>query len=175
LHERNQYLDGNGKIITESFKDYTKRGIEKEFRTLEEFLTRWNSAEKKKAIIEEMENHGIQLENLKEEIKKDLDIFDLVCHIAWDMPPLTRRERAERVRKQNYFTKYGEQARKVVEALLDKYADDGINNIEDMAVLRIDPFKRMGTPAELVNLFGGKSGYLSAIKELESHIYYRAA
>ena len=175
LHVRNQYLDANGKVITESFKDYTKRGIEKEFRTIDEFLTRWNSAEKKKAIIEEMEAHGIQLENLKEDIKKDLDIFDLVCHIAWDMPPLTRRERAEHVRKQNYFTKYGEQARQILDALLDKYADDGIDNIEDMAVLRIDPFKHMGTPSELVHLFGGKTGYLSAIKELESHIYYRAA
>lgn len=174
LHERKQYLDGNGKIITESFKDYTKRGIEKEFRSIDEFLTRWNSADKKKALIEELEEHGIQLANLREEVKKDLDVFDLVCHIAWDMPPLTRRERAEHVRKQNYFTKYGEQARIILDALLDKYADEGIDNIEDMAVLRIDPFKHMGTPRELVNLFGGKTGYLSAIKELESRIYYRA-
>lgn len=171
LHERKQYLDGNGKIITESFKDYTKRGIEKEFRTLGEFLARWNGADKKKAIIDEMESHGIQLENLKEEIKKDLDVFDLVCHIAWDMPPLTRRERADRVRKQNYFTKYGEQARLVLDALLEKYADEGIDNIEDMAVLRLAPFTGMGTPPELVHLFGGKPGYLGAVKELESHIY----
>lgn len=175
LHERKQYLDGNGKIITESFKDYTKRGIEKEFRSIDEFLNRWNSANKKKALIDELEEHGIQLANLKEEVKKDLDVFDLICHIAWDMPPLTRRERADRVRKQNYFTRYGEQARQILDALLDKYADDGIDNIEDMAVLRIDPFKHMGTPAELVNLFGGKVGYQNAIKELESHIYYRAA
>ena len=175
LHVRNQYLDGDGKMITESFKDYTKRGIKKEFRTIDDFLTRWNSAEKKKIIIEEMEKHGIQLENLKQEVKKDLDIFDLICHIAWDMPPLTRKERAEQVRKQNHFTKYGEQARKVIEALLDKYEDKGIDNLEDMSVLRIDPFKHMGTPTELVNLFGGKTGYLNTVKELESYIYYRAA
>jgi type I restriction enzyme R subunit len=171
LHERRQYLDADGKIITESFKDYTRRGLAKEFRTLEEFLTRWNGADKKKAVIDELEAHGIQLENLKEEVKKDLDIFDLVCHIAWDMPPLTRRDRADRVRKQNYFTKYGDQARLVLDALLEKYADEGIDNIEDMAVLRIAPFKRMGTPAELVHLFGGKTGYLGAVKELEAHIY----
>ena len=175
LNERVQFLDSNGALITESLKDYTKRNILKTYRSLDDFLSRWNSAEKKKTLIEEMEAQGIILENLKEEVKKDLDLFDLICHVAWDMPALTRRERAENVKKRNYFTKYGEQARKVINALLDKYASEGIENIEDMAVLKIDPFTQMGTPAEIVNIFGGKDGYLKMIKELENLLYKEAA
>ncbi|OHB98483.1 MAG: restriction endonuclease, partial [Planctomycetes bacterium RIFCSPLOWO2_12_38_17] len=129
LNERVQHLDANGKLITESLKDYTKKGILQEFQSLDDFLARWNSAHKKKAVIEELESHGIIPENLMAEVKKDLDAFDLICHIAWDVPALTRRERAENVKKRNYFTKYGEKARKVIEALLDKYADEGIENI----------------------------------------------
>lgn len=175
LNERVQFLDGDGTLITESLKDYTKRNILKAYRSLDDFLTRWNSTEKKKALIDELEAEGIILENLKEEVKKDLDLFDLICHVAWDMPALTRRERAENVKKRNYFTKYGEQARNVIEALLDKYATEGIENIEDLAVLRIDPFKEIGTPAEIVRLFGGKNGYLKMIKELEIELYKEAA
>ena len=175
LNERVQFLDADGTLITESLKDYTKRNILKTYRSLDAFLNRWNSADKKKALIEEMEAQGIILENLKEEVKKDLDLFDLICHVAWDMPALTRRERAENVKKRNYFTKYGEQARKVINALLDKYASEGIENIEDMAVLKIDPFTKMGTPAEIVNIFGGKDGYLKMIRELENLLYKEAA
>lgn len=175
LNERIQFLDSDGKLITESLKDYTKRNILKKFRSLDEFLNKWNAAEKKKAIIEELEAQGIILENLKEEVKKDLDLFDLICHVAWDMPALTRRERAEKVKKRNYFTKYGPQARRVIEALLDKYATEGIENIEDMAVLKIDPFTKIGTPAEIVKIFGGKDGYLKMIKELETLLYKEAA
>ncbi len=175
LNERIQFLDGDGKLITESLKDYTKRNILKNFRSLDEFLNKWNSAEKKKAIIDELEAQGVILENLKEEVKKDLDLFDLICHVAWDMPALTRRERAEKVKKRNYFTKYGPQARRVIEALLDKYATEGIENIEDMAVLKIDPFTKIGTPAEIVKIFGGKDGYLKMIKELETLLYKEAA
>jgi type I restriction enzyme R subunit len=171
LNERVQHLDANGKLITETLKDYTKKSILQEFRTLDDFLAHWNSAHKKKAVIEELESHGIMVENLLDEVKKDLDVFDLICHIAWDKPPLTRRERAENVKKRNYFTKYGEQAKKIINALLDKYASEGIENIEDLAVLRIDPFNQMGTPSEIVQIFGGKEEYLHAIKELEHELY----
>lgn len=175
LNERVQFLDGDGTLITESLKDYTKRNILKSYRSLDDFLTRWNSAEKKKALIEELEAEGIILENLKEEVKKELDLFDLICHVAWDMPALTRRERAENVKKRNYFTKFGEQARNVIDALLEKYATEGIENIEDLSVLRIDPFNEIGTPAEIVKLFGGRNGYLKMIRELKSQLYKEAA
>lgn len=138
------------------------------------FLQVWNDAEKKQAVIDELENHGLIFEELKEEIKSDLDIFDLICHIAWDAPALTRRERAENVRKRNYWTNYGDKARTVLEALLDKYAENGIENIESMKILTVDPLKELGTPTELVNAFGGKPQYLAAIRELEAEIY-RAA
>lgn len=174
LNERVQYLGADGKIITESLKDYTKRNFLKEYRTIDEFLARWNKAEKKKAIVAELEEQGIIFENLREVIKKDLDIFDLICHVAWDKPPLTRRERADNITKRNYFTKYGEQARNVIAALLDKYADEGIDNIEDLSVLKIEPFTQIGTPTEIIKIFGGKDAYLAAIKELEKEIYKAA-
>jgi len=171
LNERVQHLDANGKLITETLKDYTKKSILQEFRTLDDFLAHWNSSNKKKAVIEELESHGIMIENLLDEVKKDLDVFDLICHIAWDKPPLTRRERAENVKKRNYFTKYGENAKQIINALLDKYASEGIENIENLAVLRIDPFNQIGTPSEIVQIFGGKEGYLHAIEELEHELY----
>lgn len=174
LNERVQHLDGSGKLITESLKDYTKKSIIREFRTLDDFLTRWNKAQKKKALIEELESHGVMLENMISEVKKDLDVFDLICHIAWDMPALTRRERAERVRKRNYFTKYGDRARLVIDALLDKYADEGIEDMEDIAVLRVEPFTNIGTPTEIIKIFGGRDKYLHVIEELEHELYAAA-
>ncbi|MCC6325312.1 MAG: DEAD/DEAH box helicase family protein [Candidatus Brocadia sp.] len=174
LNERVQHLDANGNLITESLKDYTKKGILREFRSLDDFLTRWNGAHQKKAVIEELESQGIIPENLMSGVKKDLDVFDLICHIAWDMPALTRRERAENVKKRNYFMKYGEKARKVIDVLLDKYADEGIENIEDLAILRIEPFSQIGTPTEIVQIFGGREQYLHVIEELE-HALYTAA
>lgn len=171
LSERHQFLDANGKFITCSLKEYTKNGILTSYRSLDNFLQAWNDAEKKKIIIEELESLGILFEDLKEEIKVDLDIFDLICHIAWDAPALTRKERADNVRKRNYWTKYGEQARHVLNALLDKYAERGIENIEDMKILTVEPLKDMGTPAEIVKIFGGKSQYLAALRELEAEIY----
>ncbi len=171
LNERVQHLDLNGKLITETLKDYTKNGLLKEFRSLDDFLARWNSFEKKRAVIDQLESHGIMLDNLLSEVKKDLDAFDLICHIAWDKPPLTRRERADKVKKRNYFTKYEDKARTILNALLDKYADEGIDNIEDPSVLRVEPFNRFGTPAEIVKIFGGRDKYLEAIEELEREIY----
>lgn len=174
LHERVQFLDEEGKLITGSIKDYTKRKVKEEFKTLDEFLNRWNSAEKKQAIIEELEANGIIYENFKEEIGKEMDIFDMILHCAYDMPPLTRKERAERVKKRNYFAKYGEQAKAVLEALLEKYADDGIENIESLSVLKVQPFDKFGSPLEIIKLFGGKEKYLNAIAELERELYEAA-
>jgi len=170
--ERVQYYGPDGKLITESLKDYTKNAVRKEYQSLDDFLRRWKSAEKKQVMIAELEEQGVLLEALAEEVGKDYGPFDLICHVAFDQPPLTRRERAENVRKRNYFTKYGEQARLVLDALLDKYADEGIENIEDPKVLRINPFDSFGTPTEIVKtIFGGKPNYEQAIRELERELY----
>lgn len=169
--ERVQYYGPEGKLITESLKDYTRKAVRKDYASLGDFLRRWKSPEAKAAIISELEQRGVFLELLAEEVGKDFDPFDLICHVVFDQPPLTRRERAENVKKRNYFTKYGDQARAVLESLLDKYADTGIENIEDIRVLTLDPFKNMGTPAELVSAFGGRPAYTNALKELESQLY----
>ena len=171
LSERKQYLDADGHLITTSVKEYCKTGILTSYRSLDNFLQTWNDAEKKRAIIEELESQGIIFEELKDEIKNDLDIFDLICHIAWDAPALTRKERAENVRKRNYWTKYGDKARNVLNAILDKYAETGIEAIEDMKVLTVPPITDIGTPKEIIDSFGGKPQYLQAIRELESEIY----
>jgi type I restriction enzyme R subunit len=175
LNERVQYLDENGKLITGSLIDYTRRSLLKEFTSLDNFLNRWNASEKKAALIEELEQQGIILENLRADVKKDLDVFDLICHVAWDKPALTRRERANSVTKRDYFTRYNEQAQKVLRALLDKYADVGIEHIENLGVLSVDPFNDIGTPIEIVKLFGGKDKYLAAVRALESEIYSEVA
>lgn len=164
------YLDGN--LITESYKDFTRKQIKAEFASLNEFLYRWENARKKQAIIDELEEHGIVLENLAAEVGKEYSDFDLICHIAYDQPPLSRKERANNVIKRNYFTKYGEQARAVLEALLEKYADEGVGTLESAKVLRLEPFKAMGTPVEIINsIFGGKEKYEAAILELEQELF----
>ena len=165
--ERVQYFDAEGKLITESLKDYTRKTLSKEFASLEEFLSRWNSAEKKQVILEELSREGVFFDALSEEISREYDPFDLICHIAWDQPPLTRRERVEQVKKRNYFTKYGAQARRVLEALLDKYADEGIVHIEAPQILSIAPFTGFGTPVEIIRLFNGFESYQQAMHELE--------
>ena len=171
IAERVQYYGPEGKLITESLKDYTRKAVRKDYSTLDQFLKRWTSADRKAAIIKELEEHGVLLEALALEVSKDCDAFDLICHVAFDQPALTRRERAEQVKKRNYFTKYGEQARKVLEALLEKYADTGIENIDDIKILTLDPFSKMGTASELVSAFGGKSAYIAALHELENQLY----
>lgn len=171
LKQRVQYYDKDGKLITESLKDYTRKNIRKEYSSLDDFIRKWNEAEKKEIIIKELEEKGILWEELKEEVKKDLDPFDLILHVAYDMPPLTRKERANNVKKRNYFAKYGEGARQVLEALLDKYANEGLENLESMEVLKIPEFRKFGSPLEIVKKFGGKKKYLEAIKELEKEIY----
>lgn len=172
ISERIEYIGPDGNLITESYKDFTRKQIQSEYASLDDFLTRWKSAGKKQAIIDELEEHGIVLDNLAEEIGKEYGDFDLICHIAWDQPPLTRKERANKVKKRNYFTKYGEQARAVLSALLDKYADEGIGTLESTKVLRLDPFRGIGTPVEIINnIFGGKDRFDNAIEELEQELF----
>ena len=172
IAERVEYYGPNGNLITESYRDFTRKQIKSEFASLDAFLRTWNTAGKKQAIIELLEDHGIILENLKETIGKEYGDFDLICHIAYDQPPLTRKERVNNVKKRNYFTKYGEQARAVLNALLDKYADEGILTIENAKVLKLKPFSHMGTPMEIINqVFGGKTQYEDAVQELEQELF----
>ena len=172
--ERVQYYGKDGKLITESLKDYTRKAVREEYDSLDAFLKRWNEADKKQAIIDELEEAGVLFEPLTETVGKDFGPFDLICHVAFDKPPLTRKERAENVRKQNYFTEYGEKARLVLDALLEKYADKGIEDIESMNVLKLQPINEHGTPIEIIKSFGGKDKYKEAIKELKHQIYIAA-
>ncbi|MDX8494643.1 DEAD/DEAH box helicase family protein [Mesorhizobium sp. VK22B] len=175
IAERIEYVGSDGKLITESYRDYARKAIVSEFSSLDAFIQRWNEADRKQAIIDELEEHGIVLANLQEAVGRDVGDFDLLAHIAYDQPPLTRRERAEKVKKRNYFTKYSDKARAVLEALLDKYADEGISTIEDTKVLRLKPFDGIGTPLEIIKgSFGGKAGYEAALSELEHQIYEQA-
>jgi type I restriction enzyme, R subunit len=169
--ERVQYYGKDGKLITESLRDYTRKTIKKEFSSLSAFLKRWGATDKKQAVIRELEEQGVFFEPLAEEVGKDFEPFDLICHVAFGQKPLTRKERAEKVKKRNYFAKYGEVARQAIEGLLEKYADEGIEHIENMNVLKLQPINRLGTPIEIIKSFGGKGKYLEAIKELEDQIY----
>ncbi|MBP3982298.1 DEAD/DEAH box helicase family protein [Acidovorax sp. JG5] len=169
--ERVQYLNAQGQLITESLRDYTRINLKKRFDSLDQFLQAWQQADRKAALLQELEGQGVLLEALADEVGKDLDPFDLLLHVAYDQPPLTRRERARRVQKRNVFTQYGPVARKVLEALLDKYADEGIATIESNDVFKIQPFSDLGSPSELVRSFGGRPQYLSALQNLERELY----
>ncbi len=173
--ERVQYLDEHGKLITESLKDYSRKALRKAYTSLDEFLTCWNDAEKKQAILEELAAKGVFLDELAELVGRDYDAFDLVCHVAFDAPPRTRKERAAQVKRRDVFAKYGEKARAVLDALLQKYADSGITSVESLEILKVDPLTAFGTPVEIVTLFGGRGGYLAAVRELESALYQEAA
>lgn len=173
--ERVQYYGPGGKLITESLRDYTRKKMAEEFASLDDFLRTWSTAEKKEALLRELEERGVLLDALAEEVGRDYDAFDLVCHVAFGQPPLTRRERAEQVRKRDYFTRYGPEARAVIDALLEKYADEGVESLERMDVLRVQPFTEMGTPTEIIRGFGGREQYLAAIQELQQHLYAAAA
>ena len=172
--ERVQYLDANGKLITESLKDYSRKAVRESYASLDSFLAVWNDAEKKHAIIEELSARGVFFDELAEQVGRDYDAFDLICHVAFDQPPLTRRERAEKVKKRHVFAKYGDKARLVLDALLTKYADTGITSIESLEILKVDPLTAIGTPLEIVGFFGGKPAYLAAIQELESALYQQS-
>jgi len=175
VSERVQYYGPDGKLITESLKDYTRNCVHKQFASLDTFLRRWSDADQKKVIIDELAAKGVLWEALQEEVEaklhQPLDPFDLICHVAFDQPALSRKDRADNVKKRNYFAKYQGTARQVLEALLDKYADAGPEAIEDMKILRLPPFDSIGAPMEIVRAFGGKAEYGQALQELEQAIY----
>jgi len=167
-----EYLGEDGQMVTESYSDYSRKHIRKEYASLNDFINKWKKTKKKKAIIEELAEYGVELPKLAEEVGKDFGAFDLICHIAYGQPPLTRRERADGVKKRDYFTKYGDKARAVLENLLEKYADEGVLTIESPKVLKLTPFDQMGTPVEIINdVFGGKTNYESALHELERELF----
>ncbi len=172
IAQRVQYYDADGKLVTESFKDYTRKTLLKEYASLDDFTRKWQDADRKEAIIHELEQQGIIWEVLAEEVGKDLDPFDMLCHVVYGQPPLSRKERAENVRKRNYFTKYSEAAQAVLDNLLDKYADAGVQEIESIQVLKLKPFDSMGTLPEIIKTgFGDRNGYNQALSELENEIY----
>ena len=172
LKQRVQYIDKDGKLITESLTDYTRRNVLSQYTTLSDFLAAWNNASRKQAILEELAGQGILIEELQEQIGQEFDPFDLLCHIAYDQPPLTRRERANNVKKRNYFAKYGEQAAAVLNALLEKYADSGISSLENMDILKVQPITEFGKPIQIVNgIFKGKNNFMGALRELAHELY----
>lgn len=171
VNERVQYYGKDGKLITESLKDYSKKNIKKEFASLDDFINKWNSSQKKEELIKELAEHGVLLHALRDDVGLDLDDFDLICHIAFDQPPLTRKERANNVRKRNYFVKYSETAQIVLNSLLDKYEEEGITSIEQGSVLKVKPLNEMGSPVELVRAFGKNKDFEQAVRELENEIY----
>ena len=173
--ERAEYLDGYGKLVTESLRDFTRKALKKRFASLDDFLRRWKAAERKQAILEELEAEGLALDTIAQELGKDLDPFDLICHVAFDAKPLTRRERAQHVRKRDVFHKYGGPARAVLDALLTKYADEGVLNLDDANVLRIPPFTTLGTPVQLIRAFGSKDRFLAAVHDLQAELYRETA
>lgn len=172
--ERVQYLGADGKLITESLKDYSRKTVRHAYSSISHFLNVWRDAERKQVILEELANQGVFLDELAEQVGRDYDAFDLICHVAFDQPPKTRKERAEQVRKRNVFGKYGDKARAVLDALLAKYADTGITSVESLEILKVDPLSGFGTPLEILRLFGGKPGYLDAVRELEAALYHEA-
>lgn len=175
IAERVQYYDSDGKLVTESFKDYTRKTMHKQFSSLDAFVKRWNEADRKEAVIKELELAGIIWSALEDEVGKEMDPFDLICHVVYDQPPLTRKERVENVKKRNYFTKYSETAQQILGNLLVKYADEGVQEIESIQVLKVKPFDEMGRPLEIIKKgFGDKNGYLQAVSELEQEIYQSA-
>ena len=173
--ERAEYLDESGKLVTESLRDFTKKALRKHFASLDDFLIRWNGADRKQALVDELSAEGLALDVIADELGKDLDPFDLICHVAFDRKPLTRRDRAENVQKRDVFARYGEQARAVLRALLDKYADEGMLNLDDTNVLRIPPLNTLGTPVQLIRAFGGKAGFEDAVHALQHELYQEVA
>lgn len=171
VNERVQYYDIDGKLITESIKDYSKRNILGEFATMDEFLHYWTNSERKEKIIEELQEHGVLLEALREESGKDIDDFDLILHVAYDKKPLTKKERVERVKKKGYLYKYSDVCQEVLSVLLEKYMDGSVVELESTKTLQNAPFDKLGSPKSIAKLFGGRTGYLNAVKELQNEIY----
>jgi len=175
INERVQYYDKDGKLITESVTDYSKKNILGEYATLDDFLRAWNTSQRKQAIIDELKERGVLLDALREAAgNRDLDDFDLICHIAFDKKPLTKAQRAKNVRKRDYLSQYEGIARDVLSALLDKYAENGIADLEQVGILQIDPFRAFGDMKKIIKAFGGKREYIDAVKELQNQIYAAA-
>jgi type I restriction enzyme R subunit len=176
VHETVSIYDNDGKLLRqENIIDYTRRNVRGEYADLSTFVRKWSETEKKEAISDELKTHGIDLAQLKkDQHMEDVDDFDFITHVAYDQKPLTRKERAENVKKRDFLHKYSGVARQVIEALLDKYADEGISEIEKTEVLKLDPFRKLGNPVRIARFFGGKDGYKKAIKELEEEIYREA-
>ena len=172
ISERVQYYDSDGKLISENITDYSKKNILNEFATLDDFLNAWNSEERKQAIIDELKEHGVLLEALREVAgNKEFDDFDLICHIAYDKPPLTKAERAKNVKKRGYLYKYSDMAQQVLDALLEKYMNDGITELTDTKILELREFEKFGSSLKIVKAFGGRAAYLQAVKELQQELY----
>lgn len=172
IAERVQYYGTDGKLVTESFKDYTRNAVKQHFTSLDDFTRKWQDSERKQAIIDELATEGVIWEALEEEVGKDMDPFDLICHVVFDQPALTRKERANNVKKRNYFTKYSDTAQTVLNILLDKYADGGVTELESIHVLKVKPLDELGAPMEIVKTaFGSKQNYEQAITEIENALY----
>jgi type I restriction enzyme R subunit len=172
--ERTYFREPAGNLVAESVKDFTRKQVLQEFALMDEFINQWSSAEKKCAIIHQLEEKGLPLTELEQAVGRDYDPFDLILHVAYDQPPLTRKERADRVRKRNYFARYGAKARAVMEALLEKYADQGIESLESPDVMKVIPFPQIGTPVELIHAFGSRNKYTAALHDLEAQLYRTA-
>ena len=166
-----QYIGLDGKLITENLVDYSKRNILKKYQTLNIFLNEWSKTTQKEIIVRELETKGVFFENIKNIVGKDFDPFDLICHIAFDKKPLTRLERINNVKKRDYFAKYEIKARQVIEAILEKYSDNGILNFEDLSIINLDPINKLGTPVEIAEIFGGKESLFKAMNEISKEIY----
>ncbi len=171
LSERNMYFDADGKPITVSLKDFTREQILSHYASLDAFLQEWSAVDRKEAIVVELQEQGVLVDELFQAVGRECDLFDIICHVAFDQPPLTRKERANNVKNRGYFTKYGETARNVLDALLDKYADEGIQHIEDIGILHVSPFSQFGSPMQIITDFGGTPKYRKAVKELEQKLY----
>lgn len=176
IKERVEYLDADGKLVTESLRDYTRRHLTSRFATMDDFLRRWKSEDRKQAILDELAQEGLDLKTIGEALDQDLDPFDLVCHVAFGARPLTRQERADNVRKRDVFNRYGEQARAVLDALLEKYSDGSMLDLGDAKALEIDPFSKMGTGYQLMRAFGKKpADYNRAVQDLQNALYEESA
>lgn len=178
IAERVEYYEAGGRLVTKSFTEFSAENVRREYRTLDAFLQSWSAAERKKEILVELIRRGVLLEELAAQVGRDYDPFDLICHVAYDRPPLTRRQRAQAVQQQDLFTQNGPIARQVLAALLHKYADNGIEALEEAAdgrtmrkALQLDPLNRLGTPMEIVQSFGGPAAYIAAVRQLAQQLY----
>ena len=171
LSERVQYYDKDGKLVTESLVDFTRKNILQDFASLDDFLTLWTSDEKRSAIIEELENKGIFIEELRKMYPADVDDFDLICDIAYEIKPLTKSERAKRTKVDEVLAAYSDKCKEILQILLDKYSNDDIDELADSRILKLPEFNEYGNPMKIASLFGGLNGYLNAVHQLQNALY----